>query len=79
MITNTFVFNMGLIMNTPPPFDGEWFESWKARFEICIKITYFEMWDILINGQFIPTFSFNDDIVNKSGFRWTKEEGKTQT
>lgn len=31
------------------------------------------MWDTLINGTFIPTFSFNYDVVNKPDFHQTEE------
>lgn len=71
MPANTFVFNKGLFMNTPPPFDGEIFELWKMGFETFIKVNDFEMWDMLINGQFIPTFFFDDKVVNKLDFHWT--------
>lgn len=30
------------------------------------------MWDILNNGMFIPTFSFNDEVVNKPNFERTE-------
>lgn len=55
-------------MDTPPLFDSVGFDLWKVRFETFIKANVFEMWDILINGQFIPTFSFNDEVVNKFKF-----------
>lgn len=69
MTTYAYAFNMGHFMNTPSPFDGD-------RFEIFIKEIYFEVWDILINGLFIPTFTLNDKVVNKSDFHWTKEDKK---
>lgn len=59
---------MSIFMDTPPLFDSVGFDLWKVRFETFIKANVFEMWDILINGQFIPTFSFNDEVVNKFKF-----------
>lgn len=74
MTTNTSPFDNSLFINTPPPFDGDRFELWKARFEIFIKAYKFEMCDILNSGHFIPTFSFNDEAVNKHDFGWIKED-----
>lgn len=34
----------------------------------------FEILDMLINDMFIPTFFLNDEVVNKHGFHWTKED-----
>lgn len=68
MNTNTSIFNKDLLVDTPPPFYGEMFEAWKARFKKFIKSKYFKMWDFLMNGPFIPTFSYKDKIVNKLGF-----------
>lgn len=76
MTTYAYAFNTGHFMNTPSPFDCDRFELWKDRFEIFIKEIYFEVWNILINGLFIPTFSLNDKVVNKSDFHWTKEDKK---
>lgn len=47
-------------MNTPPPFDDDFFYLWKAIFENFIIVNDFEMWDILNNGLFIPIFSFKE-------------------
>lgn len=55
-------------MITPPPFVGDRFDLWKEIFETFIKDNGFEMQDILINDPFIPTFSFNDELVNKPDF-----------
>lgn len=74
MTTNTYVFNKCFFIDTPPSFDGERFELWKARFQSFIKVNDFEMWDLLFNDLFIPTFSFNDKIVNKIVFHWMKDD-----
>lgn len=39
-----------------------------------IKQNDFEMWDVLINGKFILTFSFNYRVVSKLDFHWTEED-----
>lgn len=31
------------------------------------------MRDVLLNCPFILTFTFNDNVVNKPDFHWTKE------
>lgn len=32
------------------------------------------MSNILVNDMFIPTFSFNDEVVNKLDFHWTEKD-----
>ena len=32
------------------------------------------MWDFIIKGPFIPTFFFDDKIVNEPDFQWTEED-----
>lgn len=63
-----------LSTDTPPSFDGYMIELWKARFETFIKANYFEMWDILNNSNFIHTFSFNDEVLNKLNLYWIEED-----
>lgn len=74
MITNTFAFNKSIFLNTLLPFVIDRFELWKTSFETFIEAYNFEMWNILNNGTFIPNFSFNDEVVNKPDFDWTKEK-----
>lgn len=66
MAINTFYFNKSIFMNIPPQFDGDIFDLWKARFETFIKAKAFEMWDILNNFLFIPSFSLNDEGVYRN-------------
>lgn len=40
-------------MNTPPPFDGDRFESWKGRVKKFLKVNGFEIWDYIIDDPFI--------------------------
>lgn len=68
MTTITFAFNMGLLINTGPHFKGNMLDLWKTRFNFFIKANEFKIWDILINGLFVRTFSFNYEIVNKPDF-----------
>lgn len=67
-------FKKSLVINTPLPLDSDRFDVWKEIFETFIESKDFEMQDILNNGSFIPTFSFNDAVLNKPDFDWTKED-----
>lgn len=33
----SYTFNKGLLINTPPLFDGKMFELWKARMEFFVE------------------------------------------
>lgn len=43
--TNTSILNKGFFIDTPPLFDGDRFELWKAIFESLIQVIDFEMWN----------------------------------
>lgn len=73
-IANTYVFNKCLLLNTPPPFDGERFESWKARMKFFVEENDFEMWEFFINGTFILSYCIDNKVVHKPDFIWTKED-----
>lgn len=44
----------------------------KSRFEIFINVNNFEMWDLIINDMVIPTFCFDDKVVNKDVLLWNQ-------
>lgn len=62
-------------MNTPPLFDGDGFYICKERLETFIKVNDFESGIFQKkNGMFIPTFSFNDEVVSKLDFDWNEKD-----
>lgn len=73
MTSNTFSDKRSFL-NTPPPFNGDRFELWKVRFKFFIKRIDLELWEILINGPFIPTHHINSEVVDKLNFLWTVEK-----
>ena len=56
---------------TPPPFNGDRFELWKARFKILIQSFNFELQETIINGYVIPTHYITGEVVHKIGFLQT--------
>lgn len=59
MTTNTSsVFNKGIFVNVHPLFNDERFELWKTR------MNFFEMWNFIINGLFIPSYYIDNKVVN---------------
>lgn len=66
MASNTY-FNMRTFLNTPPPFNGESFELWKAIIKVFTQNFDLE-WDAIINSSLIPSHYVNDKIVNKPYF-----------
>lgn len=73
MTSNTY-FNKRTFLNTTPSFNCDGFELWKAWFKIFRQSFDLELWEIIINGLFIPTHRINGEVVDKLYFLWTEEE-----
>lgn len=71
--SNTFS-NKKNFLNTPPSFNGDRFELWKARFKFFIQYIELEWWETIIKGSFLPTLQIDGKVVNKLGFLWTIEK-----
>lgn len=50
------------------------FEIWKDRFKIIIQNFDLELWETIINDQFIPIYCISGEVVYKPNFLWYKEE-----
>lgn len=59
MITSNIYSNKRTFLNTPPWFNGERFDLWKTIFKILIEILNLKLWEIIINGLFIPLLTIS--------------------
>lgn len=58
-------FNLKTFLNTHPPFVNERFDIWKSRMKIFTEANKFELWNIVINDSFTPTYYVNNKLLNK--------------
>lgn len=66
--------NKRSFLKTPPLFNDSKFNIWQARFRIFIKIINHELWEIIIDGKFIPTRQVNMEVIDTPDSLWTEEE-----
>lgn len=63
-------------MNTPTSFDGEIFFIRKIEYFYCI---YFDLWNFVFEGPFVPTRFIDNEVISKPKNTWsTKEKRKGQ-
>lgn len=70
-------YNKMIFLNTPSSFNGNKFVIWKFIFKMFIESYYNKLWEMIVNGLFIPTHYVNGEVVYKLGFLLT-EENKTK-
>lgn len=73
-MTFNISYNKRAFLKTPHGFNGDRHELWKGRIRIFIQCINFELWETIINGQFIPAHHVNDKVIDKTDFLWTKED-----
>ncbi|EOX99913.1 Uncharacterized protein TCM_008921 [Theobroma cacao] len=68
----------GQSTNRPPLFDGSNYPYWSTRMSIYIRAIDYEMWDVIIDGPFIPsTLSVvTNELMPKPRSEWTEAETK---
>ncbi|XVF02159.1 hypothetical protein REPUB_Repub04eG0152000 [Reevesia pubescens] len=65
----------GHVTNRPPLFNGTNYQFWSTRIAIYIQACDMDMWDIIMEGLFIPTKKNEaNEVVPKSKFEWTADE-----
>lgn len=62
-------------LNPQPLFNSNKFELWQDRFRIFIQsIINYELWEIIINGLFIPTYLVIKKVVDKPDSFWPNKK-----
>ncbi|WRX11446.1 Integrase [Theobroma cacao] len=68
----------GQSTNRPPLFDGSNYPYWSTRMSIYIRAINYEMWDVIIDGPFMP-LTINvvtNKLMPKPRSEWTEAETK---
>ena len=68
----------GHSINRPPLFDGTNYQFWSNGMSIFMRSFDYEMWDIVMEGPYVPTKikSASQDREPKPRNEWTKAELK---
>ena len=68
----------GHSINRPPLFDGTNYQFWSNRMSIFMRSFDYEMWDIVMEGPYVPTKSkgTNQELEPKPRDEWTEAELK---
>ncbi|XVF31867.1 hypothetical protein REPUB_Repub17cG0031300 [Reevesia pubescens] len=65
----------GNATNRPPLFDGTNYQFWSTRIAIYIQAYDMDMWDVIMEGPFIPTKKDEENKeVPKPKSKWTAIE-----
>ncbi|KAH9656139.1 hypothetical protein KPL70_022564 [Citrus sinensis] len=72
---NDSTFREGQSTTRPPFFDGNDYAYWKTRMRIYLQALDYEIWEVVCNGPFMPTFKdeVGDDIPKPSS-QWSELE-----
>ena len=76
---NTVVASVeGYSTNRPPLFDGSNYQFWSNRMSIFMRAYDYEMWDVVLDGPYIPmkTKAKSEAIEPKIRSEWTEAEIK---
>ena len=65
-------------INRPPLFDGSNYQFWSNRMSIFMRSFDYEMWDIVMEGPYVPikTKGASQDMESKLRDEWTEVELK---
>ena len=63
----------GQSTNRPPLFDGINYQVWSNRMSIFMRSCDYEMWDIVMDGPYVPTKTKggSEELVPKLRSEWT--------
>ncbi|KAH9792467.1 hypothetical protein KPL71_004134 [Citrus sinensis] len=72
---NDSTFREGQSTTRPPFFDGNDYAYWKTRIRIYLQALDYEIWEVVCDGPFMPTFKdeVGDDIPKPSS-QWSELE-----
>ena len=77
--SNSTVVGMeGQSINRPPLFDGTNYQFWSNRMSIFMRSFDYEIWDIVMEGPYVPTKlkGTNQELKPKPRKEWTEAELK---
>ena len=77
--TNTMAAGVeGHFINRPPLFDGSNYQFWSNRMSIFMQSYDYEMWDVVLDGPYVPmkTKIGSEDLEPKLRSEWSESEMK---
>ncbi|KAH9763589.1 hypothetical protein KPL70_001218 [Citrus sinensis] len=72
---NDSTFREGQSTTRPPFFDGNDYAYWKTRMRIYLQALDYEIWEVVCDGPFMPTFKDEvEDDMPKPSSQWSELE-----
>jgi len=69
-------FAEGAYINRPPIFGGVSYAFWKIRMIIFMESFNMGIWDVVVNGPFVPMQVVKEETVKKPWSDWSESERK---
>jgi len=69
-------FAEGASINRPHMFSGVNYAFWKIRRKIFMESIDMGIWDVVVNGSFVPMLVVKEEIVKKPWSDWSESERK---
>ncbi|XP_068503614.1 uncharacterized protein [Phaseolus vulgaris] len=70
------LFAEGSSINRPPMFRGMNYAFWKIRMKFFMESIDFGIWEVVVDGLFVPMQVIKDETVKKSRSEWIVSERK---
>jgi len=77
MANNSQNFTEGASINKSPLFVEETYPFWKIRMKTFLESIDKGLWDVVVNGPFVPTKTVNDKKNYEEYSLWTLDENKS--
>jgi len=71
-----FPFAVGASINRPPMFGGLNYAFWKIRMNFFMESIDMGIWDVVVNGYFVPVQVVKDETVKNPWSEWSDSEKK---
>ena len=76
MVGSNKTFAEGVSINRAPLFTGENYPFWNVRMQIFFKSIDRDIWDVVLNGSFVPINVINEVQEPKPFAQWTIDENR---
>ena len=76
MVGQNQSFAEGASINRRPLFTGENYPFWKVRMQIFLESVDRGIWDVVLNGPFVPVNIVNDMQEPKPFSQWTADKNR---
>ncbi|KAI9110102.1 hypothetical protein K1719_019143 [Acacia pycnantha] len=73
------ILSEGASINRPPGFDGEHYSFWKAKFRVFVLAMEYGLWQVIENGDYVPTKIVGGNNVPKAEDEFNEDDRRKVT